>query len=334
MSRALLRLDDELRQRLREEARPAYTAPMLATLTDDRFSHPDWIFERKLDGVRAIGTRDGDEVRLMSRNRKRMDSAYPELVEALAGVERDRFVLDGEIVAFEGRRTSFARLQTRIHLREPERARRTGVTVYYYLFDLLHLDGYDTRRLPLRERKSLLREVLDFRDPLRFTQHRNGEGEAYYAQACRRGWEGVIAKRAASRYTSGRSRDWLKFKCVTNQEFVICGFTDPQGSRVGLGALLVGYHEDGSLRYAGKVGTGYDEATLRALRNRLHALEQDHSPFDEDVRERGVHWVEPKLVCEVGFTEWTDDGKLRHPRYLGLRDDKDPSEIVRETPPS
>ncbi|MDP8930576.1 MAG: non-homologous end-joining DNA ligase [Actinomycetota bacterium] len=304
---------------------------MLATLTDERFSRPDWIFERKLDGVRAIAMRDGDEVRLMSRNEKRMDSSYPELVEALAVVEHDRLVVDGEIVAFEGRRTSFERLQSRIYLRDPERARRTGVDVYYYLFDLLHLDGYDTRPLPLRARKSLLRAALDFAGPLRFTQHRNREGEAYYAQACRSGWEGVIAKRADSRYTSRRSRDWLKFKCVAAQEFVICGFTDPQGSRVGFGALLVGYHVDAAMRYAGKVGTGYDEHTLRALRDRLDDLQQDRPPFDEDVRERGVHWVEPKHVCEVGFTEWTDDGKLRHPRYLGLRDDKDPSQVVRET---
>ncbi len=331
MSRAFLELNDGLRQRLREESKPAFTAPMLATLTDERFSHPDWIFERKLDGVRAIAIRDGDEVRLMSRNQKRMDSAYPEVIEALAAVVSRRYVVDGEIVAFEGRRTSFARLQARIHLREPQRARRTGVTVYYYLFDLLHLDGYDTRRLPLRARKSLLRARFDFVDPLRFTQHRNGEGEAYYAQACQDGWEGVLAKRADSRYTSGRSRDWLKFKCVSSQEFVIGGFTDPRGSRVGFGALLVGYFEDGSLRYAGKVGTGYDEVTLRALGGHLDDLEQDRSPFVENVREKGVHWVEPKLVCEVGFTEWTDDGKLRHPRYLGLRDDKDPNEIVRET---
>ncbi|MDQ3932625.1 MAG: non-homologous end-joining DNA ligase [Actinomycetota bacterium] len=305
---------------------------MLATLTERRFSHPDWIFERKLDGVRAIGTRHGDEVRLMSRNHKRMEASYPELVEGLAAVECARFVVDGEIVAFEGRRTSFERLQSRIHLRDPERARRTGVAVYYYLFDLLHLDGYDTRLLPLRARKSLLRTALEFRDPLRFTPHRKREGEAYYAQACRSGWEGVIAKRADSRYTSGRSRDWLKFKCVATQEFVICGFTEPHGGRVGFGALLVAYHMDGALRYAGKVGTGYDERTLRALRARLDDLEQDRPPFDEDVREREAHWVQPRLVCEVGFTEWTDDGKLRHPRYLGLRGDKDPGDVVRETP--
>ncbi|MFN2555356.1 MAG: non-homologous end-joining DNA ligase, partial [Nitriliruptorales bacterium] len=296
MTSAFSSLDDDSRQRLREESRPAYTSPMLATLTDDRFSHPDWLFERKLDGVRAIAVREGNEVRLLSRNQKRMDSAYPELIEAVAAVGPHRFVLDGEIVAFEGRRTSFARLQARIHLREPQRARRTGVSVYYYLFDLLHLDGYDTRRLPLRARKSLLRAAFEFVDPLRFTPHRNHEGEAYYAQACRSGWEGVIAKRAGSRYTSGRSRDWLKFKCVSAQEFVIGGFTEPQGSRVGLGALLVGYHEDGSLRYAGKVGTGYDEATLRTLRDRLDELEQVRSPFHENVREKGVHWVEPKLV--------------------------------------
>ncbi len=332
MSQLLRRLDDELGQRLRAESRPAYTAPMLATLTDERFSHPDWLFERKLDGVRAIAVRDGDEAALLSRNYKRMDSAYPELIDALAAVDPGHFVADGEIVAFENGRTSFERLQARIHLREPARARRMGVTVYFYLFDLLHLEGYDTRGLPLRARKSLLRTVFDFDDPLRYTPHRNEEGEAYYAHACHSGWEGVIAKRADSRYASGRSRDWLKFKCMSRQEFVIGGFTEPRGSRAGLGALLVGYHEGGWLRYAGKVGTGYDEVTLRALRDRLDELERDRSPFTDTVREKGLHWVEPKLVCEVGFTEWTHDGKLRHPRYLGLRDDKDPNEIVRERP--
>jgi bifunctional non-homologous end joining protein LigD len=283
--------------------------------------------------VRTVTVRDGDDVRLLSRNEKAMNAAYPELVEAVARVGRDRLVVDGEIVAFEGDRTSFGRLQSRMHVQEAAKARRSGVEVYYYLFDLLHLDGFDVTGLPLLERKALLERAIDFRDPLRFSTHRSQHGTAFYQAACAQGWEGLIAKRADSAYQPGsRSKAWLKFKCVDRQEMVVGGFTDPQGSRQGFGALLLGYHEDGRLRYAGKVGTGFDDATLRDLHARLRQLEQPDTPFDEPVRERGAHWVAPRLVCEVGFTEWTADGKLRHPRFLGLRDDKDPADIVRVYP--
>jgi ATP-dependent DNA ligase len=167
---------------------------------------------------------------------------------------------------------------------------------------------------------------------LRYSAHRNTVGREYFEDACGRGWEGVIAKRAASRYRGGRSKDWLKFKCVRDQEFVVGGFTEPQGSRAGFGALLVGYHDGpGPLRYAGKVGTGYDERTLRALRARMDSLERDSSPFQDRVREKGAHWIEPELVVQVGFTEWTTDGMLRHPRYQGERTDKPAEDVVKET---
>lgn len=323
-------LDDPQRELL-EAGEPRFIAPMKATLTDDRFDDPEWLFEAKLDGVRAVGVRDGDDVQVISRNEKSMNAANPELVEALRTVGPERLVVDGEIVAFEGGRTSFQKLQGRMGLQDPDKARRTGIRVYWYLFDLLHLDGHDTSELPLRTRKEMLRQAIDFADPLRFSTHRNDNGVAFYEEACRRGWEGLIAKRADSRYRPGsRSRDWLKFKCVYQQEFVVGGFTEPQGSRVGFGALLLGYHDDGELRYAGKVGTGWDDRQLRELRERLDRIERRTSPFAEEVPEKDPHWVTPALVCEIGFSEWTSDDRLRHPRFLGMRADKDAADVVRE----
>jgi bifunctional non-homologous end joining protein LigD len=306
---------------------------MLATLTDQYFSHPDWLFERKLDGIRVLGYRTGSRIRLLSRNRLEQTGAYPEVAEALAAQDNSDFVVDGEVVAFEGRQTSFARLQGRMGIHDPNRARGSRIAIKLYLFDLLHLDGHDVTRLPLRARKRLLRRALAYGDPLRFMTHRVGRGEAYHREACAKGWEGVIAKRASAPYVGRRSPDWLKFKCVVDQELVIGGWTDPKGSRAGLGALLVGYFEDGRLRYAGKVGTGYNAATLADLRRRLEPLEREDPPFDRgEPPRKGVHWVEPRLVAQIGFTEWTGDGRLRHPRFQGLRTDKRARDVVRERP--
>ena len=324
------------RQRLlRATPLPEWMSPMLATLTDRRFSDPAWLYERKLDGERCLAFFDGEEVRLRSRNRKVLDGTYPELVDALAGRSAGAtgWIVDGEVVAMEGAQTSFSRLQQRMGITDPAVARRSPVPVVYFIFDLLWLDGFDTTGLALRDRKGLLRKTFAFGNPLRFTAHRNTEGEALYAQACGRGWEGVIAKRADGRYRAGRSPDWLKFKCAAGQELVVGGFTDPAGSRTGFGALLVGYYRDGDLVYAGKVGTGYDQRTLTALRQRLDHLVVPRSPFARagGPTER-AHWVRPELVAEIGFSEWTTDGKLRHPRFLGLRDDKAATEVVREGP--
>jgi bifunctional non-homologous end joining protein LigD len=311
---------------------PQWRAPTLATLTNERFSDPEWIFERKLDGVRGLAFRDGKHVRLMSRNRLSLNGTYPEIAEALARQDAPRFVADGEIVAFEGRRTSFGRLQGRSGITDPDQARASGIPVCYYVFDLLHLDGNDTTQLPLIERKRLLRDVFQFDNPLRYTTHRVKDGEAAYRAACERGDEGVIAKRADSPYEGGRSKNWLKFKCSRDQEFVVVGYTGPKGSRVGLGALLLGYHDDGDLVYAGKVGTGFDTATLRSLHDRLSPTNQKTPPITKGLtREPGAHWVRPTLVAQVAFSEWTRDGKLRHPRYVGLRTDKSPDDVVRET---
>jgi bifunctional non-homologous end joining protein LigD len=304
---------------------------MKAVLTDRPFTDPNWVFERKLDGVRCGAIRTAARVQLLSRSGQDMTRSYPELVEALEQVGPD-LMLDGEIVAFDHGRTSFERLQRRMQIHDPDRARRSGVAVYYYLFDLLELDGRDLRPLALLERKAELRKNVQFRGRLRFTPHRHGDGEAVLQEACRRGWEGLIAKRADSRYLATRSHDWLKLKCVRAQELVIGGWTAPKGSRQRLGAILVGYYEDGQLRYAGKVGTGFDVAALELLGDELEQRERSSPPFTGRNLPRAARWSEPKLVAQIGFTEWTRDGKLRHPRYEGLRYDKPAREVVREVP--
>ena len=315
-------------------AQPGWLDPELATLTRDRFSDPAWIFERKLDGERCLAFRSGGTARLMTRNQKEDTGTYPELTGALGAQRADDFIIDGEIVAFDGSQTSFARLQQRLGVRHPGPDLLAAVPVLYYIFDVLWADGRDVRPLPLRDRKTILRDLLTFTGPLRFTEHQDSDGEAYFRQACASGWEGLIAKRADAPYRAGRSRDWLKFKCESGQEFVIGGFTDPRGSRTGFGALLLGYYDPGhQLVYAGKVGTGFNQRTLDSLHAVLAGLEQDRPPFDHGKLPRsGVHWVLPRLVAEVGFSEWTTDGELRHPRFQGLRDDKDPADVVREIP--
>jgi len=305
---------------------------MLATLTDHYFSSRDWIYERKLDGERVLGVRSATSTSLYSRSRQVLDGTYPEIVDALDVQGARDFTVDGEVVAFEGAATSFARLQRRMQTRDPEQARRSGVAVYYYVFDVLHVEGYDVTGLPLRTRKRILRALLSYGAPLRFTAHRNTDGERFYEEACRKRWEGLIAKRAESTYVHRRSPDWLKFKCVNSQEFVIGGFTEPAGSRNEFGALMIGYYDGDDLRYAGKVGTGFDERTLHDLGTRLRRLERPDSPFAETAPARKVHWVKPQIVCEVGFTEWTGDERLRHPRFTGLRRDKRPRQVVRERP--
>jgi DNA ligase D-like protein (predicted ligase) len=326
-------LAPDARKSVRRRPQPAWVDPMLATLTDRRFSDPNWIFETKLDGERCLAFKRGSTVRLLSRNQQRLNNTYPEVVEALERAGTHDVVIDGEIVAFEGNRTSFEKLQGRIGIKDPQAERRSGIPVFYYVFDLVHLDGFDITQVQLILRKGLLKKALTFRGPLRFEAHRNTEGEAFYRKACAEGLEGVIAKRRDSKYLPGnRSPDWLKFKCVNEQEFVLGGFTDPAGSRVGLGALLVGYYERGKLRYAGKVGAGFGTATLLSLRRELDARKTSRSPFADEVKEKGAHWVKPELVAQLGFSEWTRDGKLRHPRFLGLRTDKAANEVVRERP--
>lgn len=324
-------LPDSVKLGLRKRAQPVWVSPMLATLTDDRFSRKGWLFEPKLDGERCLTFGRGRTLRLLSRNGKRLNEKYPEIVATFRRQRTGAFIADGEIVASQDGITSFAKLQKRMQVGRPSAELCRSVPVWIYLFDLLYLDHYDTTGIPLRHRKEVLRHAFDFRDSLRFTKHREMEGEAYYREACRRGWEGVIAKNMDSVYVSMRTRDWLKFKCTRTQEFVIGGYTDPRGGRIGFGALLVGYYRRGKLVCAGKVGTGFDNATLQRLSKQLAQLETPTCPFVADGLPRlGMHWVKPKLVAQVAFTEWTSEGKLRHPRFLGLRDDKRPREVVRE----
>jgi bifunctional non-homologous end joining protein LigD len=299
--------------------------PMKAVLSDTPFSDPNWIFERKLDGIRCVAIKEGSDVSLLSRTAHSMNEQFPEVAAALERERADRFVADGEIVAFRDGITSFERLQQR---------HREHVPVFYYVFDLPCFEGKDLRPQPLRERKSRLRRALDWGGPIRFNPHRKGEhGEELFREACRKGLEGVIAKRADSPYTGKRSRDWLKLKCHAEQELVIGGFTAPKGSRTEFGALLVGYYDNGALRYAGKVGTGFDRATLKELGARMREVERDESPFEPfKPIPPSTRWVRPELVAQIAFSEWTRDGRLRHPRYLGLREDKSAREVVREVP--
>jgi bifunctional non-homologous end joining protein LigD len=316
------RLSAGERALLRPAPLPQTVEPMLAVLTEERFSDPAWVYERKLDGIRCLAIKGERDVRLLSRNNLTQNAQFPEIAAALEADPARQLVLDGEIVAFSGGRTSFEFLQQR---------NERHVSVVLYAFDLIHLAGHDTTALPLHARRQLLRAAVTFRAPLRLTPSRKRDGERLYAEACRKGWEGLIAKRADAPYTHGRSRDWLKFKCSAEQELVIGGYTAPRGSRSDLGALLLGHFEDGRLRYAGKVGTGFTHSTLADLSARLAPLRRDTTPFADPVREPHVTWVEPRLVAQVGFSEWTRDGRLRHPRFLGLRDDKAAEEVVRET---
>ena len=306
---------------------------MLATLTDQLPAGGKWVYEPKLDGIRALIYVSGGAVRIYSRNQKLLNDAYPELVEALSDAVRGDAVLDGEIAAFDPERgvTSFARLQQRMQLRDPVRARRSQVAVYLYLFDCMFYEGTNLTRLPLLERKSVLKDIVDYADPIRFTPFRSTGAAAMLRSACAKGEEGVIAKRADSSYLSARSADWLKIKCLRRQELVIGGYTAPRGSRERLGALLVGYYAGDQLRYAGKVGTGYNRQTLELLHRRLAPLHRATSPFSEGPIPTGdIQWVTPKLVAEIGFSEWTSAGLLRHPRFLGLREDKSAREVRRE----
>ena len=246
--------------------------------------------------------------------------------------QRDRSILlDGEMVAYDGEQTSFSRLQRRLGVSNPSEEQVAAYPVVFCVFDLLEVDGDDLRGRPLLERRARLTVAIRPSAALQLSEAWRDDSQRRFAQACRAGWEGLIAKRAQAPYVAGRSRDWLKLKCVWEQEFAIGGYTDPAGSRTDFGALLGGYYEDGRLKYAGKVGTGYTAATLRDLGAWLRELETPELPFvDARPVPRGTHWTRPELVAQIGFAEWTNDGRLRQPRFLGLRDDKRPADVHRE----
>jgi DNA ligase D-like protein (predicted ligase) len=282
--------------------------PMAATLTYERFATPEWLFERKLDGIRLLAFRRGRSVRLLSRNRLLQNDSYPSIVKAIDQLPVQDVILDGEAVGVWG----------------------GGGRIEYHVFDILWLNGRDVTALPLDARRALLR-ALPFPAPMQRVEELTEA--APWERACREGWEGVIAKRRDAPYVHKRSPTWLKMKCEATQELVIGGFTDPQRARIGLGALLVGYYEGDDFVFAGKVGTGFDTKLLNELRARLNALEIATPPFTKGVGLPRVraHWVRPEIVVQVGFMEWTVNGKLRHPRLIGVRTDKAARDVVRES---
>jgi bifunctional non-homologous end joining protein LigD len=277
---------------------------MAATLTEERFTGPEWVFERKYDGIRALAFKQGKSVRLLSRNK--LPQHNPRVTDAIASLEPRDVVLDGELT-----------------WRGVER-------VAYYVFDVLWLDGRDLTGLPLDERRKILKS-LSLRAPLQRVT--SLDEPSPWERACKEGWEGVIAKRRDSRYEHKRSRHWLKMKCEASQELVVGGFTDPQGGRVGLGALLVGYYEGDDFVFAGKVGTGFDTKLLLELRARLDRLELTRAPFTKAIGLPKIraHWVRPEIVVQVAFIEWTVHGKLRHSRLIAIRTDKKARDVVRES---
>jgi bifunctional non-homologous end joining protein LigD len=309
---------------------------MLATLTDATPTGPGWLFEIKYDGVRVLAERDNDTVTLYGRKGDVVSARYPEVTRALRALPVSRFVIDGEIVALgEDGRPSFQRLQARMHLTRADDidAARAAVPATGIFFDCLALEGRDLRRRPLLERKRCLELVLPARGVVRYCEHVAGGGAAFFDAVGELGLEGVVAKRAASLYGGGRSRDWLKVKCQRRQEFVIGGYTVPQGSRGHFGALHLGLYEEDRLAYVSKVGTGFDAGALAAIAKRLAPLARATTPFAAgSPTGRGHHWVEPRLVCKVRFTDWTAEGGIRHPTFLGLRDDRRPEECRRERP--
>jgi bifunctional non-homologous end joining protein LigD len=280
---------------------PNWLEPMAATLTQDRFTGAEWLFERKFDGIRLLAYKRGKNVRLYSRNR--LPQELPEVARAVASLPVDEVILDGE-VDWDGRSS-------------------------YHVFDILWLDGRSVTALPLEERRALLKQI-PFAAPMRRVELLHGD--APWDRARKDKWEGVIAKRRGSPYEHRRSKHWLKMKCEASQELVVGGFTDPQGTRVGLGALLVGYYQGDDFVYAGKLGTGFDTKLLLDLRGRLDAIEIPAPPFTKGkgLPRIRAHWVRPDIVVQVAFVEWTTHGKLRHPRLIGVRVDKTAREVVRE----
>jgi bifunctional non-homologous end joining protein LigD len=288
---------------------PDWLEPMAATLTAERFNDPAWTFERKLDGIRVLAHKNGADVQLWSRNRLSLTRAYPKVAAAIAKLSIKNAILDGEATGAWGK------------LGEAD----------YYVFDVLWLNGRDVTALSLEDRRRLLGGIR-FKLPVARLMPLNVESP--WEDACRKGWEGVIAKRRDAPYEHRRSKHWLKMKCEEQQELVVGGFTDPQGSRVGLGALLLGYFEKDEFMFAGKVGTGLDTKLLLDLRARLDKLLAQKPAFTKaaGLPRLRVHFVRPSIVVQVAFTEWTPDGKLRHPRLLGVRIDKSARDVVRERP--
>ncbi len=326
-------LQPQERDLLQKSSFPQWTNPMLATLTNDRFSREDWLYECKFDGERALTFYQKGKVTLFSRNQHNVNKKYPELIRALLNQQHNNFILDGEIVMYDHGVTSFSKLQGRMGLHEISLQEALKIPVYYCIFDILFLNGYDLRQLSLKTRRDILKDAIVFKNPLQFSKSIVKAGEEFFKEACKKGWEGIIAKRSDAPYQGRRSRDWLKFKCHRSQELIIIGYTSPQGQREGFGALLVGYFSGKELRFAGKVGTGFSTQTLKSLKKIMDKHVTLISPIEERIHEpKTITWLKPVLVGEFEFAEWTPDGKLRHSRFKGLRDDMYAKDIIREKP--
>jgi bifunctional non-homologous end joining protein LigD len=303
---------------------PHHIRPMLATLTDAPFDRSGWLFELKWDGFRAIAEIARGEVSLYSRNQKSLHNRFPPIVDALGDLRHDA-VFDGEVVALDEHG------QAQFQLLQNYQSTGRG-QLAYYVFDLLYVDGRDLRILPLTRRRELLAQVIRGLPLVRLSEHIENEGSAFYAAAARRGVEGIMAKNGASPYkVATRSLDWLKIKTHKRQEAVIGGYTEPRRSRQYFGALLLGVYEGDDLVYVGHTGGGFNAARLEEMYSRLKPLQRKLCPFVTPPKPNApAHWVEPKLVCEVKFQEWTGDGRMRMPIFLGLRDDKPAHSVRRE----
>ncbi|MFN2576470.1 MAG: non-homologous end-joining DNA ligase [Pyrinomonadaceae bacterium] len=305
---------------------PSEIHPMLATLVDDPFSDPEWIFETKWDGFRSICFIKGSEARFVSRNQIEMTPQYPELHRVAKQIEAREAILDGEIVALDEHG------MPRFQLLQPRVGRKSGIDalsgkgqIVYFVFDLLYADGNDLRNCPVVERKAKLAEILRPTNFIKLSEHVAGDGEAFFREIEKFHLEGMIAKRAASKYLPKRSSDWLKVKTIMRSEVVVGGYTQPRGTRSYFGSLVCGLYQDDGLHYVAHVGGGFNERKLASIYKLMQPLKADKSPFlDAPKTNEPVQWIKPTPVAEVKFSEWTADHRLRHPVFIGLRDDKDP----------
>ncbi len=321
-------LSEEEKKLVHKVPMPSTIDPMKAELTHDYFSDKDWLFETKLDGERCLLFKKGKKITLKSRNNNTLNTSYPEVIDQIKTLGVPDCILDGEMVTFKNNVSNFSLLQERFGTID---ATQSKISVYYYVFDIIYLNGYSLIHLPLITRKNILKRLIPFKGFFSYLPHKSEKGELYYKQACQKKLEGIIAKRKNSPYVFKRSSDWRKFKCSNEQEFVIGGYTESSVPYKHFGSLLLGYYKNNILHYAGKVGTGWDEAMVLSLGKMLKQYTVKKNPFsDYNAQFKNVHWVKPLMVCQIQFTEWTVNNKLRHPSFLGLHRDKPAQDVKRE----